>query len=324
LGLTLGLILAFMNGFSPSFVQFVLIAVGICAGWLLLQPWVQAGTLDGVSILISGAALVLNLSAAGGIGYPSIADSLWLLAAIGMGTTREAALPSTVPLQEPPARAILATSKWWIPLGVVCGALFVAAYLTAFRPVMNSHTAIAQADSALLRGKPTDYAPSIVNAALADPWSSHAALQLATLRLAEYEQQLNRERLDALARAVEAMLRMSPKKSAAWVRASEMSEAVYRKTMEPPHLQLAIERQREAIARYPANSHLYARLAALLIESGGKERAIEAAREALRLDRVVQEAGHRDRELPAVERTKLLKLTAKVEAFDAEKPSAVQ
>jgi tetratricopeptide (TPR) repeat protein len=189
---------------------------------------------------------------------------------------------------------------------------------------MNSQTAMAQADSALLLGKPTDYAPSIENAALADPWSHQAALQLASLRLAEYEQQPNRERLDALDSAVESMLRLTPQKSGAWVRASEMSEAVYRKMMEPPHLELAIERQRQAIARYPTNAHLYARLATLLNDSGEKERAMEAAREALRLDRIIQEAGHRDRELPAEKRTKLLKLTAKEEAFDAEKPSAVQ
>lgn len=314
-GLILGSVLAFTNGFSPPLEQIAIVAMGMVASWWALRPWVHIGMLDARTILIAAGALLLNLTAAGGIGYPSVADSLWLLAAVGLIASGVRKSDDAEPSS---------SNRWQIALFATCAAMFVLAYLTAYRPVTNSRAASARADAAILRGQSAEHNAAVLAAVEADPWSSRAALQLATLRLAEYTNRPNAERAKAVTDGIQELLRLAPHKSGAHVRASESVQAIYEISSDPEDLQSAIEHQRQAIALYPTSAEAYARLAKLLLIAKTTDSAARAAREALRLDDLMRRGGHADRQLAESLRLELRQIASGEATFDAEKQPAVE
>ncbi len=91
LGMVVSLPLGILVGFPPEF----LVGFPIPIPWLLglpaligvlwlLHPWVVQGTFSPRVAAIALAALLVNLLAAGGIGFAGVVQSLWLLAAAGM------------------------------------------------------------------------------------------------------------------------------------------------------------------------------------------------------------------------------------------------
>lgn len=311
-GLVLGQILAFTNGFTPSLRQLVLIAAGIVSIWWVFRPWIRAGKLDPIVMLIAVAALLLNLTAAGGIGYPSIAESLWLLAAIGLS------------LNSGPRGDGVTTAggQQAVRFGSIatCVALFVVAYVTSYRPVTSARAWLARADAAFLSGNVKQQAAVVEAATAADRWSVNAARRMVALRLAEYQRDPRADRLATVTDSVDRMLDLAPRKSGAWQYASEVAETVYRQSNDRQQLETAIGRQRQAIEHYPASSQLHSRLANLLKEAGHSSEAINAAREALRLDDLMRLAGHADRRLSPEEQKKLREIAGEGATFDAEKP----
>ena len=205
-----------------------------------------------------------------------------------------------------------------------CMGLFVLAYLTGYRPVTNARAALTRADSAILRGQTANHTAAVAAAVEADPWSTRAALQLLSLRLAEYTNRPSAERASAVNSAVEELLLLAPRKSGAHVRASEALEAIYEESRDPKFLQSAIEYQWQAIALYPTSSDVHARLAKLLLVAGESDSAAEAASEALRLDDIMRQGGHADRQLADAERAQLRQIARGEATFDAEKPPAVE
>ncbi|MEX2168479.1 MAG: O-antigen ligase family protein [Pirellulales bacterium] len=311
-GLVLGLVLAFTNGFSPSLRQLALIAVGIGAVWWVLRPWLRSGKLEPIAVLIAVAALLLNLTASGGIGYPSIAETLWLLAAIGLrfkGGRRDAVLISA-------DHRVLARTA----LIIAALALFVAAYATSYRPVTTSRAWLSRADAAFLSGQLREQAAAVEAAAAADRWSADAARRLLALRLAEFQQNPRAEQRESLTGAVHRMLSLAPRNSGAWRYASEVALAVYRQSGERHYFELAIAHLRRAIERYPASPALYSQLANLLNENGARSAATDAAKEALHLDELMRAAGHADRRLNEEEQKKLREIAGGGAAFDGAKP----
>ena len=311
-GLVLGQVLAFTNGFTPSLRQLALIAIGIGAVWWVFRPWHRTGKLEPIAVLIATAALLLNLTAAGGIGYPGIAETLWLLAAIGLslkaGKRDEALVKAD---RQPKARTALIVATL---------ALFVAAYATSYRPVTTSRAWLARADAAFLSGQLREQAAAVEAAADADPWSANAARRVVALRRAEFQQNPRPAQRESLTAAVNRMLSLAPQKSGAWQYAGEVIAAVYHQSGDRQHLDSAIGHLRQAIKHYPTSLVLHSQLANLLNERGSRSSAIDAAREALRLDELMRAAGHADRRLNEEEQRKLREIAGGGAAFDGAKP----
>jgi O-antigen ligase len=81
-----GLIVAYPTGYiSGSIPSMELIIIGLplgSAAILLLSPWIQNGQLSKHLIAVAIVAMLINLSAAGGITFSSVALSFWLLVAL--------------------------------------------------------------------------------------------------------------------------------------------------------------------------------------------------------------------------------------------------
>jgi len=98
-GALLGGLLAYpcwmLDGRDPvdSVVCLVLIvSVGVVVAWLLF-PWVQHGRMPAWVPMVAAAVLLVHLSASGGIGFPGVAHSLWLLAALALCTAEAPSEP---------------------------------------------------------------------------------------------------------------------------------------------------------------------------------------------------------------------------------------
>jgi hypothetical protein len=312
-GLVIGQALAFANGFTPSLSQLPIVSIGFGAMWWILRPWVRAGTFDPSTVLVAVAALLLNLAAAGGIGYPSISESLWLLVAIGVGT----------PTSQPDLGGNVRRTLGFAALAT-CAGLFAAAYVTSYEPVTTSRGWLARADYQFQSGSAKQHAAAIEAAVAADGWSYTAQRRLVALRLAEYQQQPNRERLKKVQEATHQMLAIAPRKSGAWQYASEVAQAIYNQSGDSQQLATAIDHQRQAIERYPTSSQAHFQLATLLDQAHDSAVALSAAKEALRLDKQMEAAGHSDRRLSPAQQRELRDISGSGGTFDAEKPHAVQ
>jgi hypothetical protein len=312
-GFVLGAALAFTNGFSSSPLQLLLIAVGIVVSSWALRPWIRTGKLDLIALLIAIVALLLDLTAAGGINYPSVSESLWLLAAIGVGSANGRA---SLPAQHSSLRHRVTRSA----LIVACAVLFVAAYVTSYLPVTSCRASLARADMAILSGTPNQH-PAAVDAASA---AQIASQRVVASRLAEYQDRPSSERLASVIQSVDQMLDLSPRKFSAWQYASEVAETLFRLTKDPQHIDSAIEYQQQAIERFPTSPQLHFQLARLMLTADNPSGAAAAAQEAMRLDAFMRSAGHTDRQFGESELEMLRAIMGGQGAFDAEKPPPVQ
>ncbi len=250
----------------------VLPAVSIC-----LAGWIRRGSLPQYVPLCAALALVINLLVAGGISFSGVAGSLWLLAAAGMnGAERK-------PLVVPPGALI--------GLCVLNAALFVACYLTAYRPVLACRRATAQA----LR-HPHSAREHLLAATAADPLADEPwriltegdfALWLRdTAGSASTWEDEQRE-----------VLRRRPHSSAAWHEAGERYLAAAeqsRGASRDAFLSAAFEHLRRAAELYPNSALVHAHLA-MALSAAERPEAGEQAALALKLH---SQTPHIDQKLP--------------------------
>jgi hypothetical protein len=91
----------------------------------LLHLWVATGALGSRSLAIAVAVLLVNLSAAGGIGFPGVAGSLWLLMALALNLASHRGFEFAAP-------------RWAMgALLAVTLTLLAACFQTAYLPVLN-------------------------------------------------------------------------------------------------------------------------------------------------------------------------------------------
>jgi hypothetical protein len=83
-GIVLGVAISWLSGFTIARTHIALLVVVVVGVWWMLRGWIRSGAFPPSVPLVAAAALLVNLSMAGGIGYPSVAESLWLLLAIAL------------------------------------------------------------------------------------------------------------------------------------------------------------------------------------------------------------------------------------------------
>lgn len=282
----------------------------------LLWPWIDRGWMSVCLPAVGLVVLLINLLAAGGIGFPGVAGTLWLLVVLTLdaaGADDRRELPWVV------AMAGLA-------LAIV---LAVACHGTAYNPVLQSRAAMSQALGQRLemrrRVDPAD-SPQTTFRQLRQSRSIEALLhraaehdrfaaapwhELASIELERWLAQpdANSKRLDQFEAFSRRALELAPNSASLWETtgkwyldiARRLGPIAERTGDEASRRRMgwALERARDhyrrAVALYPTSALLRADLAQSLLATGDREGFRREAEEALRLSDATP---HADKKLP--------------------------
>ena len=224
---------------------------------------------------IAVAALVIDLLAAGGISFPSVAGSLYLLAAL------------TMPLR--PAKEVSDITKKCLPaaLGVI-GLVLVIGW--GIQPTAASRTQMAFSQFALQQGNWREAEGRLHLAVAADPWGKDAPNTLADFYRQAWLQNVRAEPRTqaALLGQFEATLAEAFRRGGntfpLHFSAGHWYLEIYRHSGQRPHLEKAIAHYRQAAELFPSKAIHHAQLAWVWHLAGSAEQSHAAAEEALRLD----------------------------------------
>ena len=263
---------------------------------------IPAQTLGGAVL-----AVLINLLAAGGIGIPTVALGLWSLLALGLNL-RDDRHCSRLHEVESRVPAFAVAVVWVALLGTFIGAV---------TPFWRSEAAIAAAEEAI-NHLPPDYerARRAYDTAIkadhyyARPWLAWAALEARNWEdHGAKPDDKSWEKIPTLLQAAAT----GPRSPLAWSLYSERANAMRRLLnqigarlgpIEILRLRAEIVKDiRAATMLYPTNAELRARLARASAEIGMFQDAVNEAKEALRLDRLL--TPHLDKKLPEAVRKEL-------------------
>lgn len=261
----------------PSIVLFVGLAV-LPLLTFAFSGWIRAGSMPPQLGLLSAAALLVNLLAAGGIGFAGVAGSLWLLLALGDGSRDQAQ----------------STPRWTV--ACLCGAALVLVaicHITAYRPVLKCKQLVAEAAR-----EPKGAPQSLLAAASADPWSDEPWRLLAAGDFDQWQRESDDESSDQWRHDYQEVLRRRPHSSAAWLAAAESYWSAYQTSKDSKgkqeYLVEAVRHLRRAVELYPNYPLGHARLALALAAAKRTDAGTEAAI-ALKLH---EQTPHFDQKLP--------------------------
>jgi len=243
------------------------LAIGTMA---LLWPWVDRGALPHWLPAVAAGALMVNLLAAGGIGFPGVAGSLWLLLALAL----VGAQPRT------PRR-----SAGVVGLLAVVG-LAIACYASAYDPVLRCLGAMRRAQQAWAAGQAAAAEQHLLAAATADALAAEPWRRLAAVAL-EHGRHKSKSGWDfRFAQYQVAALRRSPNSALAWLMAGEGYLEAHGLLRRRDLIDRAVDAYARAVRLYPNHGLYHAKLAIAYQIAGRQEDFRREARVALDLDDV--------------------------------------
>jgi len=273
LSVPLGLMGAASPGLTPVLVGLPLAV----AAMLLFGPWIESGTLPRSLPAVGVVVLLVNLLAAGGMGLPGVAGSLWLLLALGL-TAVEDRQPRFV--SQRGAAAVLALTAI-----LVC-----ACYTSAYAPVMKHLEAIRAFQRDPLRAE-----QHLREAAAADPLGAEAWKQLANLAFQRWLDHPTPESMKSFEESVHEALARDPNASTAWLHYADCYQKAFHRTAQRDYLERSITMYRRAIELYPNHAVNRAKLAEAYRLAGRWKEFRREATVALDLDALTP---HEDKKLP--------------------------
>lgn len=280
-GFALSMFAGLMSSMHMPIERYLLLGGVTALVALLLQPWVQNGRMP-LAIPVAGAfTMLVNLLAAGGLGMPGVAFTLWTLFAVALVEANADRFSLDLPR--------MAAAPWLIAV-VLVG---TGCYLSGYLPVLKCRMAQFQADTESRR-----MAFLLREAAESDPLDSRSRWQLADWELTEWQQQEGRDPAGfaRFERDVKEALRLRPHLSAGWRRAGEIYlQDVYPKSREIKDIKFSILALERAAELYPTHPMTQAMLSLAYFAGEKDSKAAAAGREALRLDRLTP---HKDLKLP--------------------------
>jgi hypothetical protein len=307
----LGLVMVFLVGqFNPFQNDLLVRWLVLVAGWTLAillgrTLWTRTA-LPAFAFGAAVTAMVIDLLAAGGIGFQSVALCLWLLVALGLNLREDRPCGN---LREVESRLP------GFALALVWAAL-AGSFAGAIVPFWRCEAALAQADEALAH-QPPDFEraqAAYEYAELADrfnprPWLGDAYLQLLIWNTrGSRPEDLRWKKIPALILKAAS----GDRNPSSWTLHSERAE-VTRELLAKVGPSLTpketitwrgsvVEATRKASLLYPTNAMLHARLAHASAAIQMYQDAVDEAKEALRLDEATP---HLDKKLPDVIRNEL-------------------
>jgi len=241
-----------------------------------LQGWVARGAWAGWWCLLAVAALLINLSAAGGISFPAVAVTLWCLLALSdCQSTRSVS-----------QRAILLTLA-----GLV---LFVAIYaFSSVRPTLERKRHLLDCQFAK---SAAEMVTCLNRAAYADRRSPVPVRHLADMTLRRWLDLGKEDGEDDFRKALERMLAADPNSANARNLAGRMALTAFEATQSEEWIDRAIEELERARELYPNYAMSHARLAWAYHVKGRVQDAGWAAEKALELDAINKHEEHKLRQ----------------------------
>jgi hypothetical protein len=288
-GLVMVLVVGEMNLFQGDlFVRWLILAASWVAAASLGMPLWSRVPIPAAAFGAAALAVVINLLAAGGIGFSAVALCLWLLIALGLN------------LREDRACGRLREFDTRLPgfaLAIVWSAL-VGSFFGAITPFWRSEAAIARADDAL-RHQPPDFeraAAAYATAKEADRYNARPWLGDAYLQLLIWQSHGSKPG-DLRWKTIPVLLLKAAsgdRNPDAWTLHSERAK-ITRDLLNKVGQSLSpreiiplqggiVEATRTASRIYPTNASLHARLAEASAEVSMFGDAVAEAQEALRLD----------------------------------------
>ncbi len=281
----------------------------------LLHPWVSGGSLSTGLLLIALGALLVNLLAAGGIGYPGIGQLVWVLLAMVINLDEVSPAGSHAAAHAPDNAAVAHTAggtgppngarrkpsalagNSWPPFGrravavtlVLTLVLLATCFATGYRPVLAAHRYIASAMSSRDWRAAND---AVQSAALVDPWWAEPWELLADLAFQHWQSNPSSSTSQTVQQYALAALTLDPQSSRLHRRHGDWLLEMFLQSGESGMAQQAAAAYRQATQLYPNSSILHAQLAWVLHLSGQDRAAAEEAAEALRLNELTPHQEH--------------------------------
>jgi tetratricopeptide (TPR) repeat protein len=293
LGALLGLLFAYPLGLVGGFrIDANLLWVGaplaaICVGFL--HPWTERGRLPAKLPVIASAVMLINFLAAGGIGFASVATSLWLLIALALAANRR------------PTIVIGFGRTYSILFALGAFALGVTFYVLAYRPALAANAAIRLAEEALEQGEYRTAEQNYIRAAQEDSRAPEPWRQLASLYAQDWIASGADSSLQAFERAWPEAVRRNQRSYGLWKLIGDFYFDGYRRHEKRKFLDASIQAYQQAVALYPVKGPLRAELAWRLHLDGNNLEAAGQAEVALALDRQNPHAEQKLAEFPAPE-----------------------
>ncbi len=242
----------------------------------LLWRWIAHGRMPRWLPAVGVVVLLVNLLAAGGIGFPGVAGTFWLLLAVGLSADRPRPLPRAY------AVAGLVAA---VTLAVTC-------YISAYDPVLRSRKWMQQAQWEPSQARAKD---CLIRAAAADPLSAEPWRELARHALYSWQRAPNAERFSRFESLNEMALRLAPNSSSAWAAGGGSYWQAFQAEKRAEHAAKAAEAYARAVELYPNSGLLRARAALAYRAAGDSVRFRRQAEKALWLDEITP---HTDKKLP--------------------------
>jgi len=227
--------------------------------------WIGDGRLPRYLTAVGVAVLLINLLAAGGIGLPGVAGSLWLLLAIGMPV-------------RPPRHL-----GWPLAaLGVVAVFMLAAGcYFTAYEPVLRCRLQMQ-----LARRQPLHMKEHLLAATEADPFEPRPWRDLTALALLRWSQTGDEADYRNFERCNAKTVELAANSPLAWRTAGGLYVEAFNESSRYDSIEKAVKALGRAVELYPNSAQYRADLALAMLRAGdgpGFERQREVA---LRLDRL--------------------------------------
>ena len=265
---------------APPGIAATLVGLPLAAGCLAtLTPWVRRGRLLHWLPAVGVAVMLINLSAAGGIGQPGVAGSFWLLLALGLHGRSPRCL-----------RRALAAATLAAAIG-----LAIACFASGYSPVLRCETRFRAAERELLDRRLTEADADLSAAAAADPaavkpW--HLAAELAFQR---WRREPSAGAIDRFDRCIAAALARAPRSAGLWRSAGDCWLEISAQTGRRAERDKALTAYRRAAALYPNNALCHAQLALAHRKCGDQAGFRRESAVAIDLDRRMP---HAEKKLP--------------------------
>jgi len=277
------------------FVDEMQIGMGLLVSGLVLAAlwsWIVRGMLPVGLPALGLLVLAIHLLASGGISYPAVAGSFWLLMALAFNQAEGPPVPAP---RRP--RALVARGIPLLALIAVVAAAWACHY-TGFGPVVRLQQAMAQIASI---EHPEARIVAYMDAALADPlssepWTAIAELELERLKRDPESKVALKRFLDTCAKAVE----LRPRSSATYRQIGHWYLEIAAVTKDPRAVAGAAECLRAAATYYPTSASTIGEFAIALNLAGKTDVAKRQAKRALELDEATP---HADKKLSEELRT---------------------
>ncbi len=236
----------------------------------------------GFIALASLIIFVVNLLAAGGIGFPGVSQTGWLLLALLVNQ-------SSRPVSPPTKSENLETANSWgskicITSGLVMISLVFLCQQTMLIPVIRGETILDQVRGEIELNQMTRSTQDIELAKRVDPHQSEVWRLASYHAWLKWQQSPNRERFEAFETSLDQWKRCNPNSRLVFRQAGIWYLMAHQKQGQLEYLDSAVSNFQQAVEKHPNSGMMWAQLAWTLREAQKGEQAKFAAEKALLLD----------------------------------------